>query len=154
MLSKYTTNKIQTLTIQPQQKLFLRKGTTSQFLKKRYNNGNRNSYEYGYGKYKPGNLVQQSGISLCSSSGGPKTHTSLHKKLILYNKKSKCAVSRNVEKLYRELKNSDKRHRNSVVSRKLYGIISPNSSIEKHPKLSQIKSGRKDSSTEGTLRDF
>ena len=69
-----------------------------------------------------------------------------------YIKSLFCAI-KNVEKLYRELKNSDKRHRNSVVSRKLYGIISLNSSIEKHPKLSQIKSGRKDSSTEGNSRD-
>ena len=55
---------------QQQQKLLLRKGTASQYSKKRYNNGNQNSYGYGYGKYKPGNLVQQSTISLCSSSGG------------------------------------------------------------------------------------
>ena len=34
-----------------QQKLLLRKGTTSQSLKKRYSNGNQNSYGYGYGKY-------------------------------------------------------------------------------------------------------
>ena len=129
---------------QQQQKLLLRKGTTSQYSKKRYNNGNQNSYGYGYGKYKPGNLVQQSAISLCSSSGGSKTHTSLHKKLILCKKNSKCTVSRKVEKLYRELENSDKRHRNSVVSRGLYNTISRNSSAEKHPKLSQIKSGRKE----------
>ena len=36
---------------QQQQKLLLRKGTTSQSLKKRYSNGNQNSYGYGYGKY-------------------------------------------------------------------------------------------------------
>ena len=76
-----------------QQKLLLRKGTTSQYSKKRYNNGNQNSYGYGYHKYKPGNLVQQSEISLCSSSGWSKTHTSLHKKLILCNKNSKCALA-------------------------------------------------------------
>ena len=52
-----------------QQKLLLGKGTTSQYSKKRYNNRNQNSYGYGYRKYKPGNFVQQSGISLCSSSG-------------------------------------------------------------------------------------
>ena len=40
-----------------QQKLLLRKGTTSQYSKKRYNNGNQNSYGYGYGKYKPENPV-------------------------------------------------------------------------------------------------
>ena len=33
---------------QQQQKLLLRKGTTSQYSKKRYNNGNQNSYGYGY----------------------------------------------------------------------------------------------------------
>ena len=70
-----------------------------QFSKKRYNNGNQNSYGYGYDKYKPRNLVQQSEISLRSSSGGPKTHTSLHKKLILSKKNSKCAVSRKVKNL-------------------------------------------------------
>ena len=35
---------------QQQQKLPLRKGTTSQYSKKRYNNGNQNNYEYRYGK--------------------------------------------------------------------------------------------------------
>ena len=40
-----------------QQQKFLRKGITSRYSKKRYNNGKQNSYEYGYGKYKPGNLV-------------------------------------------------------------------------------------------------
>ena len=60
---------------QQQLKFLLRKGTTSQYSKKRYNNGNQNSYGYRYGKYKPGNPVQQSGIFLCSSSGGCKTHT-------------------------------------------------------------------------------
>ena len=104
---------------QQQQKLLLRKGTTSQYLKKRYNNGNQNSYRYGYGKYKPGNLVKQSAISLCTSSGGSKTHTSLDKKPILCKKNPKRTVSRKVEKLYRELENSYKRHRNSVVSRGL-----------------------------------
>ena len=87
---------------QRQQKLLLRKGTASQYSKKRYNNGNQNSYGYGYGKYKPGNLVQQSAISLCSSSGGSKTQTSLHKTLFLCKKNSKYAVSRKVEKLYLE----------------------------------------------------
>ena len=53
----------------------------------------KNSYGYGYGKYKPRNLVEQSGISLCSSSRGSKTHTSLHKKLNVHKKNSKCAVS-------------------------------------------------------------
>ena len=120
---------------QQQQKLLLRKGTTSQYSKKRNNNSNQNSYGYENGKYKPGNSVQQNGISLCSSSGGSKTHTSLHKKLILCKKNSKCTVSRKVEKLYRELENSDKRHRNSVVSRGLYNTISRNSSTEKHFKL-------------------
>ena len=80
-------------------------------------------------------------------------HTSLHKKLILCKKNSKCAVSRKVEKLYRELENSDKRHRNSVVSRGLYNAISQNSSTEKHSKLSQIKLGRNDSSAERNSRD-
>ena len=51
------------------------------------------SYGYGCGKYKPGNLVQQSEISLCSSSGESKTHTSLHKKLILCNKNSKLQLA-------------------------------------------------------------
>ena len=78
-------------------------------------------------------------------------HTSLHKKRILCKKNSKCAFTRKVRKLYRELENSDKRHRNSVVSRGLY--ISQNSSTEKHPKLSQLKSGRTDSSTEGNSQD-
>ena len=64
---------------------------------------------------------------------------------------SKCAFTRKVRKLYRELENSDKRHRNSAVSRGLY--ISQNSSTEKHPKLSQLKSGRTDSSTEGNSHD-
>ena len=50
---------------------------------------------------------------------------SLHKKLIILCKKnSKCTVSRKVEKLYRELENSDKQHRNSAVSRGLYDTIS------------------------------
>ena len=80
-------------------------------------------------------------------------HTSLHKKLILCKKNSKCAVSRKVEKLYRELENSDKRHRNSVVSRGLYNGVSQNSSTEKHSKLSQIKLGRNDSSAERNSRD-
>ena len=57
---------------QQQQKL-LRKGAMSQYSKKRYNNnGNENSYGYKYDKYKPVNLVQQSGLPLCSSSGGYK----------------------------------------------------------------------------------
>ena len=56
-------------------------------------------------------------------------------------------------KLYIELENSDKRHRNSVVSGGIYNTISHNSSTEKHPRASQIKSGRKDSSTEGNSRD-
>ena len=80
-------------------------------------------------------------------------HTSLHKELILCKKNSKCAVSRKVEKLYRELENSDKRHRNSVVSRGLYNGVSQNSSTEKHSKLSQIKLGRNDSSAERNSRD-
>ena len=70
------------------------------------------------------------------------------KELILCKKNSKCTVSKKVEKLYRELENPDKLHRNSVVSRGLYNTISRNSSKEKHPKLSQIKSGRKVSNTE------
>ena len=49
-------------------------------------------------------------------------HTSLHKKLILCKKNSKYAISRKVEKIYRDLENSDKRHRNSVVSRGLYNL--------------------------------
>ena len=68
-------------------------------------------------------------------------------------KNSKCAVRRKVKKLYRELESSDKRHRNSVVSMGLYSTILRNFSTEKHPKLPQIKSGRKDSSTEGSSRD-
>ena len=80
-------------------------------------------------------------------------HASLHKELILCKKNSKFAVSRNVEKLYRERENSDKRHRNSVVSRGLYSPISRNSLTEKHSKLSQIKLGRNDSSTEQNSRD-
>ena len=134
---------------QQQQKLLLRKGTTSQYSKKRDNNVNQTSYGYGYGNYKAGNPVQQSGISLYISSGGSKTHTYLHKKLILCKKNSKCAVSRKVKKLYRELECSDKRYRNYVVSRGLYNTISKSSSTEKHPKISQIKSRKKDSSTEG-----
>ena len=134
-------------------KLLLRKGKRSQYSKKRYNNDNQNSYGFGYRKYKPGNQVQQSAISLCSSSRESKTHTPLHKKLSLCKKNSKCAVSRKVKKLYRELENSDKRHITSVVSRGLYNTIPRNSSTEKHPKLTQIKSGRKYSSTEGHSRD-
>ena len=80
-------------------------------------------------------------------------HTSLHRKLILCKKNSKCEASRKVKKLYRELESSDKRHRNSVARRGLYNTISRNSSTEKHSKLSQIKSGRKDSSTGGNSRD-
>ena len=56
-------------------------------------------------------------------------------------------------KNYEVLENSDKQHRNSVVSKRLYNTISQNFAKEKHPKLSQIKSGRKDSSTEGNSRD-
>ena len=56
-------------------------------------------------------------------------------------------------KNYEVLGNSDKQHRNSVVSKGLYNTISQNFAKEKHPKLSQIKSGRKDSSTEGNSRD-
>ena len=138
-----------------QQKHLLRLGTTSQYSKKRYNSGNQNSYGYGYGKYKAGNIVQQSGIFLCSSSGGSKTHfyTSLHKKLILCKKNFNCAISRKVKQLYRELENSDKPYINSVVITELCRSISQNSPTEKHPKLSQIKPGRKDSSTKGNSRD-
>ena len=60
---KYIMNKIQTLSPRPspdtekefrratttEARLF-RKGTTSQYSKKRYNNGNENSYGCGYGK--------------------------------------------------------------------------------------------------------
>ena len=88
----------------------------------------QNSYGYRYGKYKPGNLVQEIDIYLCSSTGGSKTHTSLHKKLILCKKNSKFTVSRNVIKICKELENYDKRHRNSVVSRGLNNTISQNSS--------------------------
>ena len=110
----------------------LRKRTAAQFSKKRYNNyGTRNSYRYGYGKYKPGNLVQQSEISLCSSSGGSKTHTSLHKKLILCKANSKCAVSRQVKIFFRELENSNKRHRNYIVKLN-------SSSTEKHPNSQKL----------------
>ena len=83
-----------------QQKLLLKKGATSRHSKKPdNNNGTQNSHGYKYSKYKPGNLNQQSGISLCSSSGGSQTRTSVHKKLILCKKNSKCAVSRKVKKL-------------------------------------------------------
>ena len=61
-------------------------------------------------------------------------------------------ISRKVKNLYRELKNSEKRHRNSVVSR-LYNTISWNSLTEKHPKLSQVTSRRKFSKTEANSRD-
>ena len=139
---------------QQQQKFLLRKVMTSWYSRRRYNNNtNQNSYGCGYGKYKPGNLVQQGEISLFNSSGRSNTSTSLQKKLILCKKNSKCAVSRKVKKLYRELGNSVKQHRNSVVSGGLYNNISKNSSTEKHPKLSQIKSRRKDSSREGNSRD-
>ena len=57
----------------------------------------------------------------------------LRKKLILFKKISKCAVSRKVKKRYIELEISDKRHRNSVVSGGLYNTISRNTSTEKHP---------------------
>ena len=72
-------------------------------------------------------------VDLCSYVvRGSKTHTSLHKKLIMRKKNSKCAVSRKVKKLYRKLENSEKRHRNSVVSGKLYYTILQNSLTEKH----------------------
>ena len=58
-----------------------------------------------------------------------------------------------MKNLYRKLENSDKQHRNSVISRGLYNTISQNSSTKKHPKLSQIKSRKKDSSKEGNSRD-
>ena len=45
-------------------KLLLRNGVTSQYSKKRYNNSKQNSYGYGYGKYKRGNSVQQSGTPM------------------------------------------------------------------------------------------
>ena len=61
-------------------------------------------------------------------------------------------ISRKVKNLYRELKNSEKRHRNSVVS-SLYNTISWNSLTEKHPKLSQVTSRRKFSKTEANSRD-
>ena len=64
---------------------------------------------YGYGKFKLGNPVPQSGISLLSSSGGSKAHTSLHKKIIPRKKNSKCPFSRKVKKLNRKLENSDRR---------------------------------------------
>ena len=102
---------------QQQQKLFLKKGMTSQYSKNRYNNGNQDSYGYGYGKYKPGNPVQQSGISLC------RTHTSLHQKLILRKKNSKCAVRRKVKNFIENSENSDKRRRNSAVIRGLCNTI-------------------------------
>ena len=73
-------------------------------------------FAVGYGKYKPGDPVQQSGISLCSSSRGSKTHAYLQKKSIPCKKNFKCAVSGKVKKLYRELENSDELHRKSVVS--------------------------------------
>ena len=66
---------------------------------------------------------------LISSSGGSKTHTYLYKKLILWKKNFKCVVSRKVEKPNRNLESSDKRHRNSVLSKGLYNTISRNSSI-------------------------
>ena len=118
---------------QQQQKLLLRKGTTSQYSKKQFNNGNQNSYGHGHGKYKPENLVHKSRISLCSSSEGSKTHRSLHKKFMLCKKNSKCAVSKKVKKRYRELEISDKRHGNSVFSRGSYNAISP-----KNRRTSQI----------------
>ena len=165
---EYITNKTQTLLSRPSpdtEKEFWRETTTKAssqimnditvFEKKRYNSGNQNSYGYGYGKYKAGNIVQQSGIFLCSSSGGSKTHfyTSLHKKLILCKKKFNCAISRKVKQLYRELENSDKRYINSVVITELCKSISQNSPTGKHPKLSQIKPRRKDSSAKGNSRD-
>ena len=55
----------------------------------------------------------------------------------------KCAVSRKVKKIYRELENSDKRLRNSVVSGELYNTTSQNFSTDKHPKLSKIKIRKK-----------
>ena len=61
-------NKIQTL--QPWSSPKIEK----EYLKERYNNSNQNSYGYGHGRYKPGNPVQQSVISLCSTSRGSKTH--------------------------------------------------------------------------------
>ena len=147
---EYIANKIRTLSQRPSPDTGKEWATTTKasslekkdviVFEKKYNNDNQNSYGCRYGKYKPGNPVQQSGISLCSSSGGSKTQTSLHKKLILCKKNSKCAVSRKVKKLYRELENSDKRHRTSVVRGGLYNAISQNSWTEKHPKLSQIKS--------------
>ena len=72
---------------QQQQKLLLRKGITSKYSKKWYNNANQNSYGYRYGKYKPGNPTKESGISLCSSSGGSKTNTSLNIKSLFCTQK-------------------------------------------------------------------
>ena len=138
---------------QQQQKFLLRKWTTSQYSKKWYNDGNQNSYGYRYGKYNLENPVQQSGISSSSSSEGSKTHTSLHKKFIPCKKNSKHAVSKKVKKLYRELEDSDKWHKNSFVNGGLCNTVLQDSLTEKHPKLSQIQSGRKDSSTEGNSRD-
>ena len=48
-------------------------------------------------------------------SGESKTHTSLHKKLILCKRNSKSTVSKNVEKLYRELEKSDPNHLNLFI---------------------------------------
>ena len=119
---------------QQQQKLLLRKGTTSQYSKKQFNNGNQNSSGYGHGKYKPENLVHKSRISLRSSSGGSKTHRSLHKKLILCKKNSKCAVSKKVKKLYRELE----------ILSLVEGHTMPfHKKSEEHPKFSQISQEKK-----------
>ena len=70
-------------------------------------------------KYKPfrhglsqtlrsfGGKQQQSAISLCSSIGGSKTHTSFYKKLILWKKNPKCTVSSKVKKHYRKILTND-----------------------------------------------
>ena len=163
MLSKYTTNKIQILSSWPfpdTEKEF-RRTTTTKAISQERNNVATSLFFF----WKSDTIMETK--TVMDTDMVNINQETLFKKVEFpyvvpvedlkhihpYIKSLFCAI-KNVEKLYRELKNSDKRHRNSVVSRKLYGIISLNSSIEKHPKLSQIKSGREDSSTEGTLRDF
>ena len=71
---------------QQQQNLLLRKGTTKVMDTDTVNINQETLFN--------------TAISLCSSSGRSKTHTSLHKKLILCKRNSKRTVGRKFEKLY------------------------------------------------------
>ena len=100
----------------------------------------KNSYEYRYGKYKPRNPVQQSGISLCSSSRGFKHIHPYIKCLFCVRNIPNMSAGRKVKKFYKQLENFDKRFRNYFVSGGLCNTISQTSltrNIPTYPKLSQ-----------------